>query len=149
MGLSGKIGYNLAMEYKTLFLIQNNLISGCCTPPDFILFDKLNGKLKSNIGRLIYYSDDKTKPFSVGFADSNFNSVALSNFDTGKEFIIKLPKGQIELAIKQLEVLAAEELFEETHIKDKQLVLTYRYEKTAKGNYLTKSIVINVSKYSH
>jgi hypothetical protein len=148
IGLTGRIGYSFANEYKTTFLIQNNLISGCCTPPAFILFDKLSGKLKEDLGRLIFYSSDKSKPFAVSFRDTTFNSLTLINFDNGKEFIVKLPKEQIKSAIKQLDVLAAEELFEDTIIKNNQIVLSYRYKKASDGKHETKTITIDLSKYS-
>ena len=51
---TGKLGYSYAKEYKKTFLIQNRVISGCCAPSDFYLFDKTNGQLRKNLGILIF-----------------------------------------------------------------------------------------------
>ncbi|MGF2414540.1 MAG: hypothetical protein ACQUYJ_19550, partial [Ferruginibacter sp.] len=37
MNYTERLGYQYATEYKWSFLIQNNLISGCCTPPELSL----------------------------------------------------------------------------------------------------------------
>ena len=52
--LTGRLGFNYATEYKNHFLMQYNVISGCCTPPDFYLFDKNTGQQTKVLGRLIY-----------------------------------------------------------------------------------------------
>jgi hypothetical protein len=129
------------------------LISGCCTPPEFILFDKTTGQQKKQLGSLIYYSDNRSFPFVIGFGaspkDGNYdlNVLLLYNTDLNKTFRIDLPKGAIETALKQTEELAPEMLFEERAIKNGRLNLVYRVtnERTADR---TKTISIALSKYS-
>jgi len=41
--LSGRLGYRNWKEYKKAFLIENSVVSGCCQPGEYILYDKKNG----------------------------------------------------------------------------------------------------------
>ena len=47
--LTDRLGYVNWTEYKNTFLVQNNVISGCCDPPEFILFYKNTGKIKTSL----------------------------------------------------------------------------------------------------
>lgn len=155
--MTGRLGYIYAQEYKRTFLIQNNVISGCCSPPDFYLYDKETGDLKVNLGRLIFYSEDKKNPFAIGVTNSNYdtasvtnyNSLTVYNIDKDKKYFVSLPKGQLETALKKTERNYPEYLFDEPVIKGDTIVLTY-YLKTPKNSTdkPVKTVTLDLKRYS-
>jgi hypothetical protein len=145
IGLTGRIGYDYAAEYKSKFLIQNRLISGCCTPPEYILFDKVTGKEKMNLGPLVFYSNDRANPFATGFrtsGDPDLNTLVLYNIDLDKDYAVSLPKGEIERALEETGELYVEYLFVKTKITNGFLILDYSIKKG-----VFKTLEIDLSKY--
>jgi len=155
--MTGRLGYIYAQEYKKAFLIQNNVISGCCSPPDFYLYDKKTGELKANLGRVVFYSENKRKPFVIAVTNSNYdtttvasyNSLTIYNIDNGKRYILQLPKRQIERALDATERIYPEYLFDEPIIKGDTVILKY-YLKTPKNqaDKPVKTITLDLKKYS-
>ena len=152
--LTGRLGYIYATEYRHTFLIQCNVISGCCTPPDFYLFDKTTGQIKDSLGTIIFYSADKKLPFvlSIKYSETdanNFNFISIHNIDKSKTFLLKLPKGEIEKALKKTEEIYPEYLFDKPILKGTTIYLTYLLDrpKNEKVRH-TKTITIDLKKYS-
>jgi len=129
-------GDSYAAEYKTTFLVQHNWISGCCDTPSFILYSKETGKIKSQPGSLIFYSDNPRYPIIVGFHNEDYDSLSLFNVDDGKRFWVPLPKGRIKSTIA---ILRREEhefpefLFEPTQHRS-MLMLKYRFKRRKDRN---------------
>ena len=155
--MTGRLGYIYVQEYKNTFLIQNNVISGCCSPPDFYLYDKNTGQKKSDLGRLIFYSEDKKNPLVIGVTNSSYdtiaeaayNSLTIYNVDKDKKYFVQLSKGQIEKALEETEQIYPEYLFDEPIIRGDTIILTY-YLRKAKSNSdkPVKVITIDKKKYS-
>ena len=134
LGLTEKLGFQYVAEFKKTFLIQNNLISGCCTPPEYILFNKTNGTEYKNLGPLIYYSENKNSGFVVYFSDSTCNSIVIYFIDNGKKAIVQLPKNRLVISLTKTGDSYPEYLFDETFISNNYLHLQYRYQKKEKGD---------------
>lgn len=126
--LTERLGYQYACEFRKTFLIQNNLISGCCTPPEYILFNKTSGNQYKNLGRLIYYNKDYHEGIVVYFKDSSCNSIIVYFVDSGKKIITQVPKGRFIYTLKKDNSIYPEYLFEETNLKGDVLILEYRYQ---------------------
>lgn len=131
--LTGRIGFRYVDEYKTTFLIQNDVISGCCTPPEFLLFDKYTCKLIENLGKFVFYSEDKRLPLVVGLTGSGYdiiknfdgNSLTIYNLELQKEFYYPLPKGEIDKACIDYQVLYPEKIFYASELTGSKLKLSY------------------------
>ncbi len=160
IGYTEKLGYSYAAEYKSTFLIRNNVISGCCDPSEFILFDKENGKEKINMGRLIFYSEVSNHPIVVYFENSNYqpfngskidhNNLTLRNINNNKIYKIKLPKGRIQTTIKLSGEMFPEHLIDQAEIINNNLIIKYRFKTKVTGDgWLIGKIVIDLSKYSY
>jgi len=157
MDYTGRLGFSYAAEYKSTFLIQNNVISGCCDPPEFILFDKANGKEKINLGRLVFYSEFKNYPFVVYFENNKYafegkesreNNLILRNIDNNKTFKIKLPSSRIKTTMAITEENFPEHLIDETKIINGLLLIKYRYKiRSDEENWLEGTIKIKLAKY--
>ncbi|WDF80396.1 hypothetical protein PQ469_10300 [Mucilaginibacter sp. KACC 22773] len=145
MELTGRLGYIYAAEYKYVFLIRQNLISGCCDPPEFILFNKNTGRQKSLLGRLVFYSHDSKYPIVISLGP-NSNSLIIFNVDTHKKYSIALPRGRLSKSIKLSFFSAPELLFDNDLIKGDSLVLKYQYKTTAKKDWLYSKILIDLKK---
>lgn len=89
--LTGRIGYVDQVEYKSTFLAQYNVISGCCTPPEFTLYNKENGKIEKQFGTLVFFNDNPKFPIAVKYIDNH--TLRIYNIDTRKKYIVKLQKG--------------------------------------------------------
>jgi len=154
--LTGRIGYVEFYEYKSTFLVQNNVISGCCAPPDFYLYDKTTGQKIKELGRIIYLSEDRKYPIIISITNSSYdtskiadlNSLTIFNINTNKEYLISLPNFEIEQALENTEEMYAEFLFEDSIVENGILILQYRYRnpKNEEEQY-TRNIQIELKKY--
>jgi len=154
---TGRLGFSYVQEYKHKFLIQNNVISGCCDPPEFYLFDKTSGQIKDSLGHIIYYSDKKRLPFIIGLTESNYDTILKDNYssltiynvDDQKKFFITLTKGEINKALEATGEMFPEYLFDEPILKGTTIYLTYLLDKPKSEKVRhTKTIIIDLKKYS-
>lgn len=147
--LSERLGYVNWTEYNTTFLIENRLISGCCDPSDFILFDKGTGDLKTDLGPLIFYSEDMKYPYVVSL-DEDYNSLSLLNINTNKEFKYELPKGVVDKTMEIGNELFPEHLFYDEAINDGVFEVQFRYKLKDEGeendNWITEKITVDLKK---
>ena len=81
-------------------LILNSVISGCCTPAEFILFNKNTGRYIKNFGPLIYYNDSLKYPLLVSVNNNGFNALKFYNVETKRQFTVSLPKDKIMNTLK-------------------------------------------------
>jgi len=131
--LTTRLGYIDFTEFKSTFLVTNNVISGCCDPQDYYVHDKPSGYLIKYLGRAIFVSEDKHLPFVVSITNSNhdkiskvgYNSLTIYNLDNHKEYKIAIPKGEIEKGMKNNEFMFPENVFETPDIKNDKLTLKY------------------------
>ena len=146
--LTERLGYRFTWEYQKSFLIQNNLISGCCTPPEYLLFSKEKGTLITNLGPLIYYGEERNNNFVIYFTNKALNHVTLHYVDSGRKYDISLPAGRFASTLKKKGELYAERLFIETDIRDSIMTIEYRYQKKEKEDrWYTDNVVIDLNKY--
>lgn len=145
------MGYVNWIEYKNTFLIQNNLISGCCDPPEYILFYKKNGVLKKEIGRIIFYSENLKFPYVVTLDSKNNGFLIFFNLDSGKSFKIKLPKGRIDKTMQISGEMFPEHLFYEGQIKNGVFDIQYRYQiiegDKVEDNWINEKITVDLRKH--
>lgn len=144
VGYTGALGYNYVTEYKSGFLIQNNLISGCCTPPEYILFSKTTGNEIINIGPLIYYSQSYKDPITVAY---NADALIVYNIETKKRTKISLPKGVVAWTLKAGTMPEPEYLFD-AKLTGSILTIKYRYLKiNTEDIWLNAVVKIDLAKY--
>ncbi|HUM50269.1 MAG TPA: hypothetical protein PK431_00590 [Chitinophagales bacterium] len=125
--LTERLGFQFEMEYNSHFLIRNNLISGCCTKPEYLLFNKKTGKKEIELGKLILFSSDKNKPHVVYSSKSGIEVIVIRNFETNKIKILRLPKERFIYTLQNSNVLEQESLFDDSKIIGNVLYLKYNY----------------------
>lgn len=157
VGLTNRLGYVDFTEFRTTFLITNSVISGCCAPHDYYVYDKTSGNLIKYLGRAIYISQDKKIPIVVSITKSNYdtisktdyNSLTIYNLDKKKEYKLSLPKGDIEKGMKNNTFMFPEYVFETPKIEKDKLILLYFIQKYRINKSLNfKTIIIDLKKYS-
>jgi hypothetical protein len=154
VGYTERLGYSFAFEYDSTFLIRNEVISGCCDPAEFIIFDKYTGTLIRNLGRILYYSKDKLLPFIISVTNSKYdfkesypyNSLSIINIENGKEYLVTMPKGEIEKAQKNAGKIFPEHLFDEPEVKGSIVNLVYNTDKK-RSKESKRFILIDLKKY--
>lgn len=156
--LTGRLGLSFAQEYSQTFLIQDNVISGCCVPPDFFLYDKATGQEKKDLGRLLFYSNNRKLPFTISITGSgydsiytgNYDSLIIYNIDKQKEYFYKLQKGEISKALNQTVKMFPENLFDEPILKGESVILTFQLNNPKNQKDIRfKKIIIDLKKYSN
>lgn len=158
--LTGRIGFSFITEYKKAFLIQNRVISGCCNPPEYFLFDKYSGQKKNALGRVLFYSKTKENAYIVSLTNSNYkysyksktglsyNSISIYNVNSNKRYFIKLRIGEIEQSLISNDQMYPEYLFDEPILNKNKLKLTYLLNKGDKiVKKKSKTIIINFNNY--
>lgn len=150
MDYTERVGYQYATEFKTTFLIQNNVISGCCTPPEFILFNKTSGEKIKNFGPLIFYSENIKYPFVIYINDDALNLLSFYDVNTKKVFTIVLPKNKLLGTIKNRSEMYPEHLFEEPQITGNRFLVSFRYQNAGKSdNWHNYKVVVDLKKYGY
>ncbi len=157
VSLTTRLGHVSFTEFKTTFLVTNKVISGCCDPDDYYLYDKRSGSLIKYLGRAVFVSEDRRLPLIVSVTKSNYrrtskpdlNTLTIYNLDTRKEYKLSIPKGDIEKGMNNNNFMFPEYVFDTPFVSDSILTLRYftqDYLKNKQVNYRT--IVINLRKYS-
>lgn len=155
VNLTGRLGYIYAFEYDNTFLIQNNVISGCCSPPTFFLYDKSTGNLKKRLGRIIFYSKDRVDPYIISITNSNYdstntgiyNSLTVYNIKLDKISYIKISANEIAKAMDNTEQMYPEYLFDEPKVFRDSIILTYFLRKPINSSDKpTKTIKVKMKK---
>ena len=82
IGYTTRIGYIDFKEFKNTFLITNKVISGCCAPADYFIYDKTNGDSIKYLGRAIYVSDNASLPFVVTVTNSNYKENSTIDYNS-------------------------------------------------------------------
>lgn len=148
---TGRLGFSYANEYKRYFLIRNDVISGCCSPPEYYLFDKETGKQKANLGRVLFIDTNNNQPIIVKITNSNYTdkttkytSITIHNIDTEKKYLILLSANEIDDALKNAREMYPEYLFEEPQLSNQELKLRYIISRQPLKK---KTITIKLNKY--
>jgi hypothetical protein len=146
--LTERLGYQYVKENKHSFLIINRVISGCCTPPEFLLYNKNSGTLLENIGSLIYYSNDTQDNFVLYFSDSTLNTITLRYLNSGKKYKIPVPKNRFTETLEKTSENYAELLFYEHELKKPVFTIGYKYQlKEEAKTWYNDTIRLNLKKY--
>lgn len=144
--LTPKLGYTYWWEYKNAFLIENRLISGCCDPSEYILFNKSNGEIISKLGTSLYQTEKQNdKPFILTL--ENYNTLLLTNLSTNKSYQIHLPKGLLEKSLETSKYLFVEYLFEEGRLIKNDFYIKYNHRENIKDNWKSTVLKFKLSAY--
>ncbi|OJV50417.1 MAG: hypothetical protein BGO31_13695 [Bacteroidetes bacterium 43-16] len=99
--LTGRIGHVFFYEYDRTILFVNKVISGCCSPVDYYLYDKKEGTLLNYLGRAIFVSEEPKLPYFVSVTNSSYKesqednkvkTLSVFNLNTLNRQEIGLPK---------------------------------------------------------
>jgi hypothetical protein len=147
--LTERLGYQFARENKQSFLIMNRLVSGCCTPPEYILFNKSNGKQLRSLGKLIHHDAEGEDNFALYFSDSMLNSVTLLFLNTGKQYEINLPRNRFNTSLEKTGEHYAESMFYESQVRNRVFTIAYRYQVDEEAQkWYEDKIEIDLKKYA-
>ncbi|WPO91659.1 hypothetical protein [Chryseobacterium sp. YR459] len=139
--LTGRLGYRSWTEYKTSFLIENSLVSGCCQPAEYILYNKNTGKKITSLGTIISINDKKDHPYIITLIQNN--KLLYTNLNNNKSCTIKVPQDKIKSTLKNTNELYPENLFENAGIKNEVLTIRLRYKESNNTAWKIKTITLN------
>lgn len=154
--LKGRIGFVDFEEFSNSFLVQNNVISGCCSPPEFYLFNKETGQIIDTLDGILYISENKQLPIVVSIrsngsiknVSNNYNSLWIYNLNTLEKNVLLIPKNEISVALKRTKQMYPEYLFTEPILENNMLTLSYHTRKPRNNKQATlKQIKIDLKKF--
>lgn len=142
MELSGRLGYRSWTEYKNSFLIENSLVSGCCQPSEYILYDKNNGRKIKELGTVVFINDTKDQPYMITLKTTH--KLLYTNLNNNISYPIKIPANNIENTLRNSEELYPEKLFENIHLKNKMLFISLKYRESKESDWKVKIITLHI-----
>jgi len=154
--LKSRIGFVDFIEYSNSFLVQNNVISGCCSPPNYFLFNKETGQITDTLDSVLYISENKQIPIavSIGSSDSRanesttYNSLWIYNLNTLEKNVLLIPENEISVALKRTKQMYPEYLFTEPVLENNMLTLSYHKREPRNDKQATlKQIKIDLKKF--
>ena len=119
---TGRLGYSNWEEFDNFFIIENRLISGCCDPEEYILFDKNSGKELKKLGSLLYY----TPTYNIYLKSYSEKQISILVFDKKKSIYKAYPLSNVDLIYESLEnstFLFLENLFTIKEIKSNEFII--------------------------
>jgi len=120
--LTGRLGYSNWEEFDDFFIIENRLISGCCVPEEYILFNKNSGNEIKKLGSLLYH----TNVYNIYLESYSENQISILIFDKKKSIYKTHPLSNVDLIYKSLEnsnFLFLENLFNVKEIKSNEFII--------------------------
>lgn len=142
--LTGRLGYSNWEEFDNFFIIENRLISGCCDPEEYILFDKNSGNEIKKLGNLLYH----TIVYNIYLEAYSEKQISILIFDKRKSIYKTYPLTNVDLIYKSLEnsnFLFLENLFtvKETESNDFLIEIDIYDSSKRKSDLLKIKIPIN------
>jgi hypothetical protein len=132
--LTERLGYQYVSEFQNAFLIKNRVVSGCCQPAEFLLFDKENGKLIKDFGTILRYSADMDSNVIVYFNHDSLNSIYVYIIESGLQRKVLLPKNRLDYTMRNSGESYPESLVEDVQIQDSVVSVRYKYQEREKKN---------------
>lgn len=144
MEFSGRLGYKSWTEWENSFLIENSVVSGCCQPDEYILYNKNNGDKISDLGTLVYLEKTGKQPFVLTFKRNE--DLLFTNLSDNKSYVVKIPKDKIDKTMKNSDEQHAENLFGNVQMKNGSLSMELRYKVSKKGKWQKEIIRFDLNK---
>lgn len=151
--LTGRLGHVFFYEFDRTILFVNKVVSGCCDPVDYYLYDKKDGTLLNYLGRAVFVSEDPALPYFVAMNNSSYEetqdetqakALYVFNLNTLTRKEIALPKKVAEHLVNSsmyLENMIKSELINK-HIL--RVAIPYTVNNTEEATYTQK---IDLSRY--
>ncbi|OCA75335.1 hypothetical protein [Chryseobacterium arthrosphaerae] len=146
IALSGRLGYRSWTEYKSSFLIENSMISGCCQPEEYMLYNKNTGRKIAELGTFISLGNDTEKPYILTMKTDR--QLLYTNLNNNKACFIRFPKDKIEKTLKNTHEMHPEILFEDQGIHNGILSVKFKYKESEKSDWKEETLRLNTGKCS-
>ena len=144
MEFSGRLGYQSWTEFENSFLIENSLVSGCCQPDEYILYNKNNGDKISDLGTLVFIEKSGKKPFLLTLKGND--DLLFTDLSDSKSYVMNISTDKIDKTLENSDELYAENLFQNVQMQNGLLSIELRYKVSKKGKWKKKIITFDVNK---
>ena len=144
MEFSGRLGYQSWTEFENSFLIENSLVSGCCQPDEYILYNKNNGDKISDLGTLVFIEKSGKKPFLLTLKGND--DLLFTDLSDSKSYVMNISTDKIDKTLENSDELYAENLVGNVQMKNGLLSMELRYKVSKKGKWKKEIITFDVNK---
>lgn len=125
-----RTGLNFLKEYPNYLLFQHKWISGCCTPPDIVFINKVNGYELRRITNDSFVWGDIDENYVLYFSDTTYTSLIYLDNNTDQEFTTRFDKSQVDKSVAKNHVSQITDLF--NNFKRNENDITFDF-KTSEG----------------
>lgn len=113
-----RTGLNFLKEYPNYLLFQYKWISGCCTSPDIVLINKVDGIEMKRITNDLFVWGDIDENYVLSFSDSTYTNLIYLDNDTDKEYTLRFENTQVDKSVAENQVLQLADLFNNFNLKN-------------------------------
>jgi len=106
-----RTGLSFLKEYANYLLFQYKWISGCCTPPDIIFFNKVTGSELRRITNNLFVWGDIDENYVLYFSDTTYTNLIYLDNNTDKEFTLRFNNNQVDNSAAKNQMLQFTDLF--------------------------------------
>lgn len=85
-----RLGMSFKKEYDDYLYFVNQVISGCCTPPELVFLDKNNASEINKISSDNFIYANSEKDYIIYFKDTTLTSVTYHNLKTNKKSLTNI-----------------------------------------------------------
>ena len=152
ISLTFRLGYQFEKEYSNLLLFQNRQASGGGFPINYALINKENGEVFSDLGPILYYSENYPAEFIVSLREDTVQKKYSLDFyflKTNKDYYYTNIEKSDQISINDSQPLYGENLFKDAKIIGDTFKIVYNYHKISEPDKIYKdTIMIDLKKYN-
>ncbi len=145
MGYSYKLGMQRYDVYPKYAVFYEELISGCCTPPNVVFLDNSTAK---ELKRIDSYSLIRLdEEFCMFFIDTTLNTASFLDLKTDKTSNVIFPEGLFVSKMESSGNTYPREFFNEIEVYKNNLKVVYQFKnKQSDRDWIKDSIIVNLKK---
>lgn len=141
--------YQLGMQrydvYPKYAVFYEELISGCCTPPNVVFLDNSTAKELRRIDSYSFIRLDED--YCIFFKDTALNTASFLDLKTDKTTTLIFPEGLFMSKMESSRNTYPREFFNEIDVNKNNLKVVYQYKnKQSDPDWIKDSIIVNMKK---
>lgn len=140
MGYTYKLGMQRYDVYPKYAVFYEEIISGCCTPPNVVFLDNSNAKELKRIDSYSFIRLDED--FCMFFKDTSLNTASFIDLKTDTKTDVIFPIGLFVSKMESSENTYPRDFFNEIEVNTNKLKVVYQYKNKQSDRYWIKDSII-------
>lgn len=142
--MAGRLGIASWTEYEKGFIAEYRVISGCCEPQEYHLYDKTTGRFLYNLGFSVGASDKTNLDI---FLEPDGSKLNIYNGKSGRLYYYSLPLKEVQAVMYQENYRKPDALFQLAGYHKGNLVIHMQVLGKTGATTKTRNIYLDPKKY--